>query len=402
MFVLAAFLVRGRVGRALVAIRDNEIAAEHDGRRPRALQDAARSRSARRTRASAARCSRCRSASSPRSPSRSRCRSRSWRRSSSAAWPRSRARCSARCSSSSCRCTRPDVDEALAGRHLRRRADPLHVPAPAGAGLIGAACARSRQPRQDRGGLTMQRHGGGLHRLGGGAAGARAARERVRARSRTAAEAGGGGGGSDPGITDKEIKLGGSIRSAARRPRTGAIADGAKALLRLTSTPRAASTAARSVPDARRRLRAAEGRGERAPAGRAGAGVRALQHARHAEQPGDLGLHQPAEGAAGLRRHRRLELRLRRRRAPVHDGLAAQLRHRGQDLRGVPQEEEARRQGRRALPERRLRQGPARRLREGHRGLRHQGRRRRESTRSPTRRSPRRSASSRAPARTRS
>ena len=61
--------------------------------------------------------------------------------------------------------------------------------------------------------------------------------------------------------------------------------------------------------------------------------------------------------------------------APVHDRLAAELRHRGQGLRRLPQEGEAERQGRRALPERRLRQGPAGRLRGGHRGLRHQGRR---------------------------
>ena len=72
---------------------------------------------------------------------------------------------------------------------------------------------------------------------------------------------------------------------------------------------------------------------------------------------------------------------------PYTIGWQPELRHRGQGLRRLPQEEQAERQGRRALPERRLRQGPARRLRGGHRGLRHQGRRRRRPTTSPTRRS---------------
>ena len=40
MFVLAAGIVRGRVGRALVAMRDNQIAAQDVRRRPRGVQDA--------------------------------------------------------------------------------------------------------------------------------------------------------------------------------------------------------------------------------------------------------------------------------------------------------------------------------------------------------------------------
>src|SRR3712207_7362499 len=63
-----------------------------------------------------------------------------------------------------------------------------------------------------------------------------------------------------------------------------------------------------------------------------------------------------------LFRSRRVELGRRRGEPPLHDGLAARLRLRGQDLRGLPQEREARREGRGALPERRLRQGPAGRL----------------------------------------
>ena len=106
MFVLAAFLVRGRVGRALVAIRENEIAARTMGVDLARYKTGAFAVSAGYA-GSAARCSRCRSGSSRPSRSRWRCRSRSWRRSSSAAWPRSPGRCSARCSSSSSRCTPP-------------------------------------------------------------------------------------------------------------------------------------------------------------------------------------------------------------------------------------------------------------------------------------------------------
>jgi ABC-type branched-subunit amino acid transport system permease subunit len=103
MFVLAAGIVRGRVGRALVAVRDNPIAARTASTSPPTRR--ARSRSAPRTPAWRARCSRSRSGSWRRSPSGSRCRSRSWPRSSSAGWRPWRARSSERCSSSSCRST---------------------------------------------------------------------------------------------------------------------------------------------------------------------------------------------------------------------------------------------------------------------------------------------------------
>ena len=129
------------------------------------------------------------------------------------------------------------------------------------------------------------------------------------------------------------------------------------------------------LQDARRRLRASARTPEREAPDPAGQGLRALQHAGHPEQPRDLGLRQPAEGAAALRRDRRLGLGQGHQGPPVHDRLAAELRHRGQGLRRVPEEEQAERQGRRPLPERRLRQGPARRLRGGDRRLRHQGRR---------------------------
>ena len=125
---------------------------------------------------------------------------------------------------------------------------------------------------------------------------------------------------------------------------------------------------------ARRRLRAAEGAPERAPARPAGEGLRDVQHAGHAEQPRDLGLPQRAEGPAAVRRHRRVGLGQRRQGAPVHDRLAAELRDRGQGLRGLPEGGEAEGQGRGALPERRLRQGPAQRLQAGHRRQRHQDR----------------------------
>ena len=62
------------------------------------------------------------------------------------------------------------------------------------------------------------------------------------------------------------------------------------------------------------------------------------------------------EGAATVRRHRRHQVE-RSEELPVDDGLAAQLPERNPDLREVHSEEQAERQDRRALSERRLRQG---------------------------------------------
>ena len=190
-------------------------------------------------------------------------------------------------------------------------------------------------------------------------------------------EGGGGGGGAaaDPGITDKEIKLGGSYPFSGPASAYGTIGEGAKAYFEFRQRQGRRRRPQDQVQDARRRLRAPAGAAEREAADPAGQGLRALQHARDAEQPRDLGLRQPAEGAAPVRRHRRVGLGQGHRGAPVHDRLAAELRDRGQGLRGLPQEGEAEGEGRGALPERRLRQGPARRLRGGDRGLRRQGRR---------------------------
>ena len=54
----------------------------------------------------------------------------------------------------------------------------------------------------------------------------------------------------------------------------------------------------------------------------------AVQDARHADQHGDPQVHEPEEGAAALRRHRRLEVG-QAQGVPVDDGLPARLPHRG-------------------------------------------------------------------------
>ena len=119
---------------------------------------------------------------------------------------------------------------------------------------------------------------------------------------------GGGGAAAAPGITDTSIKLGGSYPFSGPASAYASIASGAKA--------RFAAENAKGGIDGRKIEFITLDDGyepQRAvtnapPAGRAGQGLRAVQHARHAEQPGDLGLRQPAEGPARVRRHGRVGL----------------------------------------------------------------------------------------------
>ena len=254
---------------------------KHDGRRPRALQDRRVRGQRRRTPASAARCSRCRSASSRRSRSRSRCRSRSWRRSSSAAWPRSRGALFGALFIEFVPVYAADVDEALAGRDLRRRADPLHVPA-AGRRDGARSARRPREHererrretaaserlvvsrREDRGGLTMvrQRRFVGwvvallaLALLAGGCGRGEDERRRRRRRRR---------------LRPGHHRQGDQARRllSVQRPGVGLPGDrrrreGALRVRQLQGRRRRAQD---QLPDARRRLRAAEG-GRRTRAG---------------------------------------------------------------------------------------------------------------------------------------
>ena len=72
-----------------------------------------------------------------------------------------------------------------------------------------------------------------------------------------------------------------------------------------------------------------------------------LQHARHADQHGDPEVPEPEEGAAALRRHRRVEVG-QSQGVPVDDGLPARLPHRGRDLRQAHPGQRQGRQDRRA------------------------------------------------------
>ena len=94
----------------------------------------------------------------------------------------------------------------------------------------------------------------------------------------------------------------------------------------------------------------------RPPARRAGQGAVPVQHAGHADQHGDPQIREPEEGAASLRRHRRVEVG-QPQGVPVDDGLPARLPHRRRHLRQAHAGQRQGRQDRRADAERRLRQG---------------------------------------------
>ena len=202
-----------------------------------------------------ARCSRCRSASSPRSRSRSRCRSPSWRRSWSAAWPPSPGALFGALFIEFVPVYAADVNEALAGRDLRRRADPVHVPR----SRRGHGAVRGwrdawpperkrvrRKRREDRGGLTIGEAGGGSPLAGRAAGGSRWSRARAGAasdeqrRRRRRRRA-------DPGITDTRSSSAAAIRSAARRPRTARSPTARRRYFDVRQRRRAASTGARST-----------------------------------------------------------------------------------------------------------------------------------------------------------
>ena len=191
-------------------------------------------------------------------------------------------------------------------------------------------------------------------------------------------EGGGGGGGgsaeSDPGITKTSIKLGGSYPFSGPASAYGTIGEGAKAYFKFVN--------AKGGVNGRKIDFITLDDGYEPP--------KALQNARRLVQqdkvfamfntlgtPNNLAIWDYLNQQKVPQLYvadRRVGLGHGHQGAPVHDRLAAQLRHRGQGLRRVPQEGEAERQGRGAVPERRLRQGPARRLQGGHRGQRHQDR----------------------------
>ena len=95
----------------------------------------------------------------------------------------------------------------------------------------------------------------------------------------------------------------------------------------------------------------------------------ALPDPRHAPEQRDPQVHEPAEGAAPLRGHRRHQVE-RPEELPVDDGLPAQLPDGRARLRGRRAQEPPQREGRDPVPERRLRQG----LPEGLRGRARRGR----------------------------
>ena len=186
---------------------------------------------------------------------------------------------------------------------------------------------------------------------------------------------GGGGGGSDPGITDKEIKLGGSYPFSGPASAYRAIADGAKAHFEFVN--------AKGGVDGRKISFQTLDDGYEPP--------KAVANARRlVEQEQVFALF----NTLGTPNNLAIWDYLNQQKVP-QTYVATGASNFGSDVAAHPyttgwqpnyvteakiyadylKKEKPERQGGGALPERRLRQGPARRLREGHRGLGRQGRR---------------------------
>ena len=184
----------------------------------------------------------------------------------------------------------------------------------------------------------------------------------------------------DDGATDTEIKIGHyrPLQRAGVRLRRDR--QGHRSLLEERQRRRRHQRPQDQLHHARRRLQPAQDRRDGPPARRAGQGALPVQHAGHAVQHGDPQVHEPEEGAAALRRDRRLEVG-QAQGVPVDHGLPARLPHRSRHLRQAHPGQRQGRQDRRADAERRLRQGLLRRLQ----GRPRQGRRQASSSTSPTR-----------------
>ena len=159
-----------------------------------------------------------------------------------------------------------------------------------------------------------------------------------------------------PGVTDTEIKIGNTGPYSGPASSYGTVPKSQAAYLQDDQRPRRHQRAQDQLHLLRRWLYAAQDRRDGAQTGRAGQRPPGRQSARHPDQQRDLALHEPEEGAAAVRRHRRHQMG-RPKGPSVDDRLAAELSERRPHLCRLHPEREARRQDRRALSERRFRQG---------------------------------------------
>ena len=166
----------------------------------------------------------------------------------------------------------------------------------------------------------------------------------------------------DDGASDTEIKIGHTGPYSGPASAYGVIGKAHRGLLEERQRGRRHQRPQGQLHHPRRRLQPAQdGRGACASWSSRTRCCCPVQHARHADQHGDPQVHEPEEGAAALRRDRRVEVG-QAQGLPVDDGLPARLPHRGRDLRQAHPGQRQGRQDRRPDAERRLRQGLPRRL----------------------------------------
>ena len=162
-----------------------------------------------------------------------------------------------------------------------------------------------------------------------------------------------------PGASDTEIKLGQTMPYSGPASAYGTIGKVEQAYFKMINDAGRHQRPQDQPDQPRRRLQPAEDGRAGAQAGRAGRGAGAVPDARHAEQLGDPQVRQRQEGAASASLATGATKWGDPKNFPWTIGFNLSYQTEGADLRQVPAEEQAQRQDRDPLPERRLRQGRA-------------------------------------------
>ena len=149
----------------------------------------------------------------------------------------------------------------------------------------------------------------------------------------------------DPGASDTEIKIGNTMPYSGPASAYGTIGKAEAAYFKMVNERGRHQRPQDQLHQPRRRLQPAEDGGDGAQAGRAGRGAARVPDARHAVEHRDPQVHEREEGAAAVRRHRRDQVE-RPEELPWTMGWQPNYQTEAHDLRQAHPEEQAEREDR--------------------------------------------------------